>query len=104
MWIEGDGADGVGGLFVEQRRPGGAGVVGTPDPAGPHGYKPGGGIVRLNLDMRDAPRHEGGADVSQGQAFKGFLRPGAGLVVVVCIAPGGKQSQKNEQTVEARRV
>src|SRR5262249_59115205 len=56
--IEGDGADGVGALAIEDGVPGGAGVGGLPDAARGDGDVPGGAVLRVDGERRDATRRD----------------------------------------------
>ena len=52
--VEGDVADRIGGLVIEDRRPGGAGVAGLPHASGTHRDVPHGRVGRVDFDVGDA--------------------------------------------------
>ena len=75
--------DGVGVLVVEDRLPGGTAVNGFPDAAATHSDVPGALPLRVNRDVRDAPRHECRADAAKLETFKGiFIEAGFGFLLV----------------------
>ena len=60
--VERHGADRVGAVVVEDRRPGRAGVDRLPDSTGAGGDVPGVRALGVHRDVRDAARHQGRAD------------------------------------------
>ncbi len=65
--VEGEAADRVRGLRVEDGRPGRAGVLRLPDAARAHGHVPGGPLQGMDGDVADPSRHDGRADVAEGE-------------------------------------
>ena len=63
--IDGDGADRVRRLVIEDRRPGDAGIGRLPQTARANRHVPGAAVFRMHLDVRDAAAHERGADAAQ---------------------------------------
>ena len=66
--VEGDAADRIGRLGVEDGRPGRAGVLGLPDAARADRDVPGVPLLGMNGDVADAAGHDGRADVAEGEA------------------------------------
>ena len=82
--VEGDAADRVRRLGVEDRRPGRAGVFGLPDAAGADRDIPR-VPLRVDDDVADPAGHDGRADVAEGQAREelgGEARRGAALAAL----------------------
>src|SRR5262249_25533373 len=79
LGVEGDGADGVGALVVEEGVPGGAGVGGLPDPARGDGDVPGGAVLRMNRKRGNASGREGRPEGAQPESADG-----TGAEGVVC--------------------
>src|SRR5207253_1416601 len=71
LWVEGDRTDGVGALVVEDRVPGGAGVGRLPDAARGDGNVPGGTVLRMDGERRDAARGDGRSDRAQSETAEG---------------------------------
>ena len=76
--VESDLADRVGGLVLENGRPGGAGVGGLPDPARAGGHVPGARNGGMDRDIGDAAAHQAGADAAQRQRGGGLGQRGFG--------------------------
>ena len=70
--VDRDVADGIGGVIVEDRGPGGARVRGLPDAAGSDRDVPGGRVVGVDGDVGDAAAHQGRADSAEREAGGGF--------------------------------
>ena len=97
--IEGYGADGVGGVFVEDRFPGGAAVFGLPEPAGTHHHVPGGAPLRVHGDVGDAASHQGRADPAELQSLdRGGDRPGIRIRGLAGGETGGQHERGGEQS------
>ena len=69
--IDGDVADRVRHLLVEQRSPGDARVFCFPDPARTHGHVPDAVVSRVPVDIGDTPGHKRRSDRAPGQAAVG---------------------------------
>ena len=70
--VDGDVADGIRGVIVEDRGPGGARVRGLPDAAGADSDVPGGGVAGVDRDVGDAAAHQGRADSAEREVGGGF--------------------------------
>ncbi len=70
--VDGDTADRVRALIVEDRCPGGPCVGRLPDVAAAHGDDPGALVLRGDGDVGDAPRHQRGPDAAQLEPFEGL--------------------------------
>ena len=73
--IDGDRADRIGALVLEDRREGDAGVGGLPHAAGRDADVPGLLVVRVHGDVADAPRHQRRPDRAQAEVGEGAGRP-----------------------------
>ncbi len=94
--VQGDVADGVGSLLVEDGGPGGSGVGGSPEAPGSHCHEPCRLIGGAHLDVGNAPSHDGGPHLPQGHARGG---PGhSGLLRVSTLGPQGRSSPGRLQT------
>ena len=74
--IDGDIADGIGRLVVENGRPGDARVRGLPDATGSNRDVPGGGVLGVDRDVGDAAAHQRRADPAQREALGGLVDDG----------------------------
>ena len=92
LGIDGDPADGVGAVVVEDRGPGGAVVGGGEDVAGGHGNQVVVGIVREHGDLGDASGDEGRADLARPEGGEGVFVDGlvgAGAATAAAAAAAG---------------
>ncbi len=87
--VERDAPDRVRRLIVEDRRPGGARVPGLPHAARSNRDVPGGPSLRVNRNVADAARHDGGADVAQREAREKLGRDERGWRGRLHRRPGG---------------
>jgi hypothetical protein len=80
--IDGDAADRVNALLVEEGSPGGARVHRLPDPSRAHRHVPDRAVLGMDGDVGDATGHEGRADVTELQALERLARerPRVGVV------------------------
>ena len=74
--IDGDGADRIRWLIVKDGRPGDARVRGLPHAAGADRNVPGGGVVGVNGDVRDAAAHQRRADFAEREVLGGLCDEG----------------------------
>ena len=79
-WIDGQTTDGVRSLAVEDRLPRRARVRGLPETTASDSDEPGALVVRMDGDVGNAPRHEGGPDASKFEAVEQVLV----VVVLLC--------------------
>jgi len=100
--IDGDAADGIAALVVEDRLPRDARVVGLPDIPRADRDVPVVGIARVDGDVADASRHQCRADAAEFQAGKGPRLPGS--LVILVIRGGDRRDQDNEQACEQERL
>ena len=80
LGIDGDGADGVGAVGIEDRRPGSAVVVREEDAAGSFGDQIMAGTIGKDGELRHAAGDESGSDIAHAQAGEsarvdGVVRP-----------------------------
>ena len=100
--IDGDAANGEGGLLVEDRLPGGACVDGLPEATRGRRHEPGVRPLRIHGDVPHPARGDGGADAAQGQRGQGRAL-GQGLVLVAG-RRGDQGSHRQEQGQERERA
>jgi hypothetical protein len=70
--VNGHGADGVGGLIIENRLPGNPAVGRFPQITGAGSYVPGTWIGRIYCNIRNTSAHDGRADAPEPEANNGF--------------------------------
>ncbi len=68
--VDGHAAHRVGGLVVEDRRPGDSRVVRLPDTAGADRYVPGAAIAWADCDVGNSTAHQGRTDAAQREALQ----------------------------------
>jgi hypothetical protein len=102
VWVDGDGADRVRTLTVEDRRPGRPAVFGLPDTAAAHRHVPDAAIDRIDRDVGDPAGHQRRSDLAPFEPGEGrFVESGPDVLFVR--GEGGQGNRPSKANRQQRR-